>query len=454
MRLPRLALVRNPVSLVGAVFVTVSAVVFSILYLIELLGYLENPYAGLLVFIAVPAVFVLGLLLIPIGMIWERRRHGAAPEGAPHAWPRIDLNDPTHRRVTLLVAVATLVNSLILSIASYGAVHYMETPSFCGQTCHQPMEPQFTAYQYGPHARVDCVACHVGTGATYFARAKLTGTRQLLAVMRGNYRKPISSPIRTLRPARDTCEHCHWPDKFHGDQIRIVREYANNEANSETVTTVRVHVGGGSDRRGSATGIHWHMNLANEIEYVALDEQRQKIPYVRLKDAQGNVREYFAAGVTPEQLGRGERRRMDCMDCHSRPSHTFEASAARAVDAAIATGRISRSLPFVRREAVKALGAEYPSWEAARQGLEQALRQFFRGQPAADPTSVEQAIASTQEIYRHNVFPSMNVKWGTYTNDLGHMDFPGCFRCHDDSHKAKDGKVIRQDCDLCHDIET
>jgi len=451
MRLPRLVLVRNPISLAGAVLVTVSAVVFFILYLIELLGYFRNPYAGLLVFVAVPAVFVLGLLLIPIGMIWERRRPGAAFEGA-RRWPLIDLNDPMQRRMTLFVAAATLANSLILSIASYGAVHYMESPSFCGQTCHRPMEPEFTAYQTGPHSRVGCVACHVGAGATYFARAKLSGTRQMLAVMRGNYRKPIPSPVHTLRPARDTCEECHWPDKFYGDQIRIVREYANDKANSESVTTVRVHVGGGSDRMGVATGIHWHMNLANEIEYIALDEQRQKIPYVRLKDSQGNVREYVAEGVTQEQLARGERRRMDCMDCHSRPSHTFEASAERAVDAAIATGRISRSLPFVRREAVKALTAEYPSQEAAQRGLEQALQQFFGGQPAADATAVRRAIASTQEIYGHNIFPSMKVKWGTYSNELGHIDFPGCFRCHDDSHKAKDGKAVRQDCDLCHEI--
>ena len=451
MRLPRLVLVRNPISLAGAVLVTVSAVVFFILYLIELLGYFRNPYAGLLVFVAVPAVFVLGLLLIPIGMIWERRRPGAAFEGA-RRWPLIDLNDPMQRRMTLFVAAATLANSLILSIASYGAVHYMESPSFCGQTCHRPMEPEFTAYQTGPHSRVGCVACHVGAGATYFARAKLSGTRQMLAVMRGNYRKPIPSPVHTLRPARDTCEECHWPDKFYGDQIRIVREYANDKANSESVTTVRVHVGGGSDRMGVATGIHWHMNLANEIEYIALDEQRQKIPYVRLKDSQGNVREYVAEGVTQEQLARGERRRMDCMDCHSRPSHTFEASAERAVDAAIATGRISRSLPFVRREAVKALTAEYPSQEAAQRGLEQALQQFFGGQPAVDATAVRRAIASTQEIYRHNIFPTMKVRWGTYSNELGHIDFPGCFRCHDDSHKAKDGKAVRQDCDLCHEI--
>lgn len=451
MRLPRLVLVRNPLSLVGAVLVTVSAVVFFILYLIELLGYFRNPYAGLLVFVAVPALFVLGLLLIPIGMIWEGRRLGAALEGA-RRWPLIDLNDSTHRRLTLFVAAATLANSLILSIAGYGAVHYMESPSFCGQTCHEPMEPEFTAYQTGPHSRVGCVACHVGAGATYFARAKLSGTRQMLAVLGGNYSKPIPSPVHTLRPARDTCEQCHWPDKFYGDRIRTVREYANDQANSESVTTVRVHVGGGSDRLGIATGIHWHMNLANEIEYIALDDQRQKIPYVRLKDSRGTVREYVAEGVTEEQFAGGERRRMDCMDCHNRPSHTFEASAERAVDAAIATGRISRSLPYVRREAVKALAVEYPSQEAAQQGLEQALQQFFGGQPAADAMAVRRAIVSTQEIYRHNIFPSMKVKWGTYSNELGHIDFPGCFRCHDDSHKAKDGKVIRQDCDLCHEI--
>ena len=122
------------------------------------------------------------------------------------------------------------------------------------------------------------------------------------------------------------------------------------------------------------------MNVANEIDYITTDDKRQVIPYVRVKDQQGNVREYFAEGVTPEQLTNGERRRMDCMDCHNRPSHPMAATAERAVDEALARGDIPRTLPFVRREAVKLLKADYPSQDVAAEAIASALREFYRTQ--------------------------------------------------------------------------
>jgi hypothetical protein len=236
-----------------------------------------------------------------------------------------------------------------------------------------------------------------------------------------------------------------------------MRSYADDEANTETPTSLRIHVGGGSERLGVATGIHWHMNIANEIEYIATDEKRQVIPWVRLRDRNGTVREFVVDGVTPEQLARGERRRMDCMDCHNRPSHPFAASAERAIDGALGTGEIPRTLPFVRREAVAALKAEYPTATAAADGIAVRLREFYRTQYRdaymQRRQEIERAVNAAQTLYRRNVFPSMGVTWGTYPNNIGHMDFPGCFRCHDDSHKANDGSVIGQDCEACHTIE-
>ena len=218
-----------------------------------------------------------------------------------------------------------------------------------------------------------------------------------------------------------------------------------------------MHVGGGSERLGIATGIHWHMNIANEIEYIATDDQRQLIPYVRLKDRSGTVREYIADGVTPEQLAKGERRRMDCMDCHNRPAHTMAATAERAVNAAMARAEIPATLPFVHREAVRVLKATYPTQDAAADAVGKSMREFYRGTYpelyASGSQDVEKAVAATERIYRGNVFPEMNVRFGTYPNNIGHIDSPGCFRCHDDNHKAKDGKKISQDCDTCHTIE-
>jgi hypothetical protein len=450
-------LIRSPVSVAGMVLTTVSAVLFLIVFLADLFGFHTNPYLGILFFLVLPGIFLFGLALIPIGAWLERRRRARGKAPSEIHWPRLDLNDPVQRRAAVLIFSLTMANVVIVSLAAYRGVEYMDSVAFCGQVCHSVMKPEFVAYQDGPHSRVTCVECHIGSGASWFARSKLSGTRQVFAVAFNTYSKPIPSPVENLRPARDTCEQCHWPEKFHGDTIQRKVEYADDAENTETVTTLRVHVGGGSERLGMATGIHWHMNVANRVEYIATDERRQVIPWVRITDQTGNVREYVAEGVKPEDLRKGERRLMDCMDCHNRPSHPMAASAERAVDEVIARGEIPRSLPFVRREAVKALKAGYPNETAALDAIARSLRDYYRTEHEplymSRRQDVERAVTAAQNVFQRNVFPEMNVGFGTYPNNIGHMDFPGCFRCHDDSHKAADGKTITQDCETCHTIE-
>ena len=446
---------RHPLSVAGVGVVTLSAMVFLFVLLLDMFGLHTNPYMGIVFFLIIPMFFVGGLLLVPAGMFLERRR--AARGLAPRRWPRLDLNDPVHRRGVLAVSALTLVNVLIVSLAAYRGLEFMDSPQFCGQVCHTVMEPEFVANQEGAHSRVRCVDCHIGPGAPWFVKSKLDGTRQVFAVMRGTYSKPIGTPVHNLRPARDTCEQCHWPEKFHGDKVNVVREYGNDEKNTESVTRLLVHVGGGSERLGIASGIHWHMNVANEIDYIATDEKRQVIPYVRMKDRQGTVREFRAPGVTDEQIATGERRRMDCMDCHNRPSHPFSPSPQRAVDAALARGEIPQSLPFARRESVEALKVAYPTRADAERDIATRIRLFY-GQNYASlvpshGSQIDQTVRAAQRLYARNVFPGMNVTWGTHENNLGHTDAPGCFRCHDDQHKTADGRVIKQDCDLCHDIQ-
>jgi hypothetical protein len=438
------------------VLTTASAVLFLVVFFADVFGWHTNPYIGIVFFLLLPGLFLVGLALIPLGAWIERRRRarGLAPSVA--GWPRIDLNDPVYRRTALIVFLLTMANIVIVSLAAYRGVEYMDSPAFCGQVCHTVMKPEFVAYQSSPHARVACIECHVGPGASGFARAKLSGTRQLLAVTFHTYPRPIPVPVRNLRPATETCERCHWPSKFHGDKIRRVYEYANDEKNTESVTTLQVHVGGGSEQLGVAQGIHWHMNLANVVEYIATDDKREVIPWVRVQDRSGHVREYTVPGVTPAQLAKGERRRMDCMDCHNRPSHLNAATPERAVDEMIALGVIPRTLPYVRREAVKAIKTTYASQDEAERGISRNLADFFRSQPTTAATSsadVDRATRAVVAIYRRNVFPEMRVGFGTYPSNIGHIDSPGCFRCHDDDHKTKDGKAIGQDCETCHAIE-
>lgn len=448
---------RNGLSIIGVVLTTISAMLFLIVFLADLFGLHTNPYMGIVFFLILPGIFLFGLALIPAG-VWveRRRRHLGRPTAVVH-WPRLDLNDPIQRRATLIIVLLSLANVVIVSLAAYRGVEYMDSVEFCGQVCHGVMKPEFVAYQDGPHSRVTCVQCHIGPGAGWFARSKLSGTRQVFAVTLNTYARPIPSPVQNLRPAREVCEQCHWPEKFHGDKIRRVPDYADDEKNTESVTTLQVHVGGGSERLGIAQGIHWHMNVANEVDYIATDDKRQVIPWVRIKDRFGNVREYTAEGTTPDQLAKGERRRMDCVDCHNRPSHPMAATPERAVNEMMARGEMPRTLPFVHREAVKALKATYATQEAATEGISRALRDFYRTQFSdiymSRRQDVEKAVAAADGAFIRNVFPEMRVQFGTYPNNIGHMDFPGCFRCHDDNHKSKEGKIIGQDCETCHKAE-
>ena len=446
MRLDLPSAARNPISLVGVALTTATAIVFLVLLALELGGQIRNPYFGLLLFIAIPTVFLLGLLLIPLG-IWRQHRRVAAGK-ATDEWPVIDLRLPRTRTVIFAVSMLTLVNVMIVSLAAYGAVHHMESNEFCGTTCHTTMEPEWAAHKVSSHAAVNCVSCHVGPGAQGTIQAKLNGTRQLWQVITNNITKPVPTPVHNMPAAGETCVTCHWSGKSHGDKLKQVREYGDDETSTETVTTLQLHIGSGRAEAGS--GIHWHANPDNRIEFIATDAQRQEIPWVKYTDRNGNVQEYVVEGTTPEQLAKGERRTMDCLDCHNRPAHTFESSPERAVDNAIARGNIPRDLPFARREAVAALKTPYESKDAALRGIEAALRETYREQAGASATALTRTISGTQNLFAQNVFPAMKVGWATYPNNLGHMAFQGCFRCHDENHKTPSGKVIAQNCESCH----
>lgn len=429
---------------------TAMATVFLALAALHLFGFLTNPYIGLLVFVAVPLLFLVGLALILAGAWWTARRRTRHPGAAD--WPVIDLRQSRQRTIALVVVALTTINVLIVALATSGGIHAMESNAFCGQVCHTTMEPEATAHEVWPHAKVSCTQCHVGPGAGSFVEAKLAGTRQLFHVMTNRVPRPVPPPPELIQTARATCENCHWSEKFRGDVARVVREYASDEGNTESTTSMRMHIGGGSRALGVGSGIHWHMNLDNQIDFVAADDREQVISYVRLTDRRGETREYFAEGATRESIAGKTSRRMECMDCHNRPAHTFFFSPERAIDSAIEQGRIPRELPFARREAVAAVRETYADRTAALDAIATRLTTFYASRGNVAPGLVRRAVAATQEVWASNIFPAMKVTWGTYPNHIGHTDTPGCFRCHDDSHKTAEGKVISQDCELCHSL--
>lgn len=443
----RTVLLRHPVAIAGILLTTVSAMLFIVLVVALFAGLFANPYAGVLVFVGVPALFVLGLLLIPLGMWLELRRQ--RNRGAPvRDWPVIDFGVQRTRRWTLLILGLTVVNLIIVSLAAGGTMHTMDTPGFCGQTCHEPMEPEYVAWQAGPHAHVTCTSCHVGEGARALVRSKLAGTRQLYHVITGQVPRPIKGA--DMRPALETCGNCHSVGRNHGEVTLTKREYADDEQNSETMSVLQMMVGGPGRKTSAGRAIHWHADPDVRIEFVATDADRQTIPYVRVVNRNGQVKEYKAAeGATDELIARGERRVMDCIDCHNTPGHRISPTAEQAVDAAIAAGDVSRQLPFIRREGVRVVKAEYPTQERGLEAIEKELRAFYADK-MADQRDLARSIASIQTVYRQNVFPSMKVTFGVYPNNLGHITSNGCFRCHDDGHTAADGTTISGECEYCH----
>ena len=443
---PIIHLSSNWVSRIGVVLVTSAVVFWLFLFPMSVRGAGAHPYLGILEFFILPSMFFAGLGTIPIGM-WLRvrreRKSGAYPSGvSPLALRRTEL-----RRLLIFIGVTTVVNLILGSLFTYQAVGYMDSVTFCGETCHKVMHPEFAAYQNSPHSRVECVACHIGPGASWFVKSKLSGAGQVFAVAFNTYPRPIPTPVRNLRPARETCEACHWPQKFGDDRLRVIYNYADDE-------TEHPH----QDRPAHATSAA--ATASRHPRRPPRPRRRHPLFSGRRQPAD------HSAGRVPEQPHRTSgrlpwlptpspmpssklpARLMDCMDCHNRPTHTLELPE-RAVNNALASGAISPSLPFVKKRGVELLKKPYASQEEAAKAIPAALGEWYRDRQPAEVARAAQALVA---IYSRNVFPEMKVTWGTYPNNVGHTDFPGCFRCHDDNHSTADGKKIVQECNTCHQL--
>jgi hypothetical protein len=449
---PLVHLCNNWISMAGVVIVTTATVFWLFLLPVTLKGETANPYVGILAFLTIPGPFFGGLILVPLGMWLKRKREGRTGIYPPE-FPVLTWANPELRKLVYFVGVTTVVNIMIASQLSYSAVNYMDSVTFCGQTCHTVMQPEFTAYQNSPHSKVECVRCHIGPGAGWFVRSKLSGMGQVFAVVFNTYPRPIPTPVHNLRPAAETCEACHWPQKYGEDRIKVIPKYADDEKNSLTKTVLLIKIGGGNN----GIGIHGtHLGGPNSrivIRYGHSDEARQTIPWVEYS-VNGQKTVYATADAKPDGSGL-TMREMDCMDCHNRPSHTYELPE-RGVDREMNAGLISASLPFAKKKAVELLKATYASRDDAAQKIPAAFAKYYQDSYAALWAERQPEIAASARqvlaIYNRNIFPDMNVTWGKYPLNIGHTDYPGCFRCHDGGHNAKDGKSITQDCAACHNL--
>jgi len=444
----------NLVSLVGMILaVTAAGLIIGFLSYEGITG-VEKPYLGLMTYFLFPGMLIFGLLLVPAGayLVRQRRRAQVGQEIPP--FPRLDFNDPHKRHVFIFFVLATIGFVLIVSIASLKGFEFTESTTFCGELCHVVMAPEHTAWANSPHAKVKCVECHVGPGAAWYVKAKLSGMRQLYAVLFHTYPETIETPIDNLRPARDTCEHCHWPEKFYAGRQKIFYHYAPNEANSPREINMLIKIGG-TPKSSNSMGIHWH--ISSKVSYIATDKKRINIPYIKVEGKDGKITEYVDTEkpLTKAEIETGKKREMDCTDCHNRPTHIYRAPGVE-MDENFVSGHIDASLPYLKKVAVEVLTRPYKTAEDAKATIAKELPAYYaKNYPAvatAKAKEIAKAVTVVQDIYGRNFFPAMKVSWNTYPNFIGHFYTPGCFRCHDGKHKSAEGKFISKDCEMCHTV--
>ncbi|MGA2241665.1 MAG: NapC/NirT family cytochrome c [Verrucomicrobiota bacterium] len=444
----RPSLLRNWLSLSGLVIALGSLFSFLLLFVLDSLAHFANPYIGVLTYLVAPGFLMLGLGLAILGLLLRRWRIARAG-GAASSAIKIDLSRPRDRRLMGFFISGAVAFLLVSAVGSYHTYNFTESVQFCGEACHTVMKPELVTYQHGPHARVACAECHIGPGATWFVRSKLSGTYQVYATAFDKYPRPIPTPIRNLRPAQETCEECHWPKKFVGNLDRTYSCFLGDETNSTYTVRLLIKVGGGDPTHGPVGGIHWHMTVGNTVEYLATDPGRQRIPWVRVTDFQGVVTVFREPKFTND-ISQYEIRKMDCMDCHNRPAHRYM-SPDSAVNLALSLREIDPALPWIKTNAVYALTHNYKTDRDARDGIATLLAERYPNDPR-----IRQAIPFVQQIYEDNFFPEMKASWKVYPDNIGHLIWPGCFRCHDGRHKTENDKrtIKADDCNACHTILT
>jgi len=451
-------LIYNKLSLAGlALFIVALVVAIFFMFAAGTSGD-SNPYMGIITYMVLPPFIIIGLLVVPIGMLRQSRLLSRKKLADIPAWPRIDFNYPSHRRGFIIFLVAFMLFGCLSAFGSYQAYHHTESVAFCGETCHDVMKPEHVAYQSSSHARVPCTSCHVGAGASWYVRSKLSGAYQVYATTFDKYPRPIPTPIHNLRPAQETCEKCHWPEKFFGGQQRQLNHYMYNEENTHWPINMLIKTGGGDPKTGQQAGIHWHMNIGVHVEYIARDERRQDIPWVRVTDrVTGRVTTYQNKDnpLTEEEVAAAAPRTMDCMDCHNRPSHKYM-SPDYSVDRAILTGRIDPSLPEIKRISVEAMQKKYETEDEALKSIAQMIPDFYHDNYpevfAGQRVAINDAVLAVQHEFSRTIFPEMKVRWDEYPDNIGHFIYPGCMRCHSGSMVSDDGWVLTRDCHTCHTI--
>lgn len=446
----------NPITLIGSAIAAVSFGLILFLIALELVGEHQKPYMGIITFVILPTFLLIGVFLLVFGIIREHHRERIGTSKGIHL-PQIDLNNAKHRTAFFYFSLGGVLLLVFSAFGSFKAYEFTDSDQFCGEMCHSVMSPEYTAYQFSPHARVGCVQCHIGPGADYFVRSKLSGTYQLYATAFNKYPRPIPTPIENLRPAQETCEQCHWPKHFFSEKQIVNSYYLSDKDNTHWTLNLLMRIGGGNIEAGPTSGIHWHMNIANEVTYAALDYGRDTIPWVRTRTPDGVETLYKSTEITvsEDELAKAAVRRMDCIDCHNRPTHIYRPPATLA-NHLMTLGWIDPTLPYAKSMSVQVLDYPYSSRTIALDSIKLVVENFYQTEypdvAIKKKAAVDRMVKELQTAFSRNYFPEMRVSWKQYPNHIGHVNTLGCFRCHDGKHVSDDGKVLSKDCNTCHTI--
>jgi hypothetical protein len=426
----------NWISTLGSAITTFAFLGLATGYVLNAIGSWSGPYLGLIV-LGLLGLFVVGLVLIPVGLVVFRRS----------LRDRLASTRMRTSHVVYWLGALTLVNFVVIGLAGSRGASHMASVQFCGTACHQVMQPEYDTYFDSPHAGIACVECHVGPGATWYLKSKLTGARQAWMTLAGTWRAPIPTPVHDMRSTTETCGHCHSPNRHVPERLRVLHRYDEEATRQTDVLLMKV---GGQKADGSAEGIHWHAHPGTEVTYVHTDAERQKIPWVRVRRSDGSVRTYTVEGVDGAEPPAGTLRRMDCIDCHNRPSHQFH-ELGESIDRALASGDLDPDLPSIVLASRTVLEEEHTR-EGAPQTVREGLSRFYAAgkfDPAPSDEDLDAAGEVLTRMWLRNVYPNRGVDWGTYPSLNNHA---GCLRCHDGEHADESGEVISIDCDSCHTV--
>lgn len=456
MKLPKTS--RNWITIIGSLIAALNLILILVLFIISTIFNKNDTYLGLFIYIILPGFMVLGLLMIPTGMLIARKRIRRAAESEKYKLPVVDLNDPRQKNAFVIFTIATIVILFLTTYGSFEAYHLTESVEFCGTLCHKVMEPEYTAYQNSPHANVTCVECHVGSGASWYVKSKLSGLHQVYAVLTKTYPTPIETPLHDLRPARETCEKCHWPQKFYSRTLQSNRYFLTDSLNSEWDIMLQMKIGPEYKGQGFSEGIHWHINPDVNIEYISDDDKREVITYVKYTNKKTGKVEIYRNPDTPVSdslVSASNIRVMDCIDCHNRPTHNYSSPPVY-FDKAMLAGEISKNIPFIKKTAMDILRDTFNDKDTALIKIRDYILNYYKSDQAdfysANSETIDKSIAGIEAAFSQNTFPAMKVTYDAYPEHIGHLETEGCFRCHNDSFVTQDGRKITKDCNLCHSI--